>query len=71
MEQLKSKAKQLGLWNLFLPSHFLYGPDADLYQTYRQNMLSNYEYAYFCIELGKSPHVAPEVKNEWTLRTWI
>jgi acyl-CoA dehydrogenase len=50
MAELKAKAKQAGLWNLFLPKkHF---PDS----------LTNLEYASICETLGRSP-IGPEPFN--------
>ena len=47
MEELKTKAKALGLWNLFLPS---------------VSGLSNLDYAPLCELMGRS-FIAPEVFN--------
>ena len=49
IEALKSRAKQLGLWNLFLPNYYKESPG-----------LSNLEYAILCEILGTS-YLAPEV----------
>lgn len=50
VEELKAKAKEKGLWNLFLP-------DSD-----RGQGLSNLEYSPLCEIMGRS-HLAPEVFN--------
>ena len=50
LEGLKAKAKQNGLWNFFLP-------DAETGEG-----LSNLDYAYVAVELGKSP-LSSEVMN--------
>ena len=50
MEALKAKARERGLWNLFLPESE-HGPG-----------LTNLEYAPLCEVMGRSP-IAPEVFN--------
>ena len=49
--EIRERAKQEGLWNLFLPDE-RYGPG-----------LTNWEYAILCEEMGRSPVLAPMAFN--------
>ncbi len=51
IDELKSEARKLGLWNLFLPGNE-HGAG-----------LSNLEYAHLCEIMGRSPLLAPEACN--------
>jgi acyl-CoA dehydrogenase len=52
MEELKKKAKSLGLWNLFFP------------KDYKESIgLTNLEYAQLCRLMGRSVVMAPEATN--------
>ncbi|KAG0100346.1 hypothetical protein BGZ93_002215 [Podila epicladia] len=52
IEELKTKARSLGLWNLFLHKGYPEGPG-----------LTNLEYAILCEITGRCPRVAPEALN--------
>ncbi|KAJ9061140.1 hypothetical protein DSO57_1023390 [Entomophthora muscae] len=52
MEQLKQKAKSLGLWNLFLSKEYPEGAG-----------LTNFEYAHMCALMGRAIRIAPEATN--------
>lgn len=61
LEQLKQKAKQLGLWNIFIPPHLIGKvPDPSLAPKIA---LSYREYGVLCESLGRCPHLAPEACN--------
>lgn len=51
IEELKEKAKQKGLWNLFLPSYYNEGAG-----------FTNLEYGLMCEQMGRC-HTAPEAMN--------
>jgi acyl-CoA dehydrogenase len=51
LDELKAKARAVGLWNLFLPK--AEHPDG----------LTNLEYAPLCELMGRSPHLGPEAFN--------
>ncbi|KAJ3254354.1 hypothetical protein HK103_007236 [Boothiomyces macroporosus] len=51
IEELKIKARKLGLWNFFLPKYYKEGPG-----------FTNLEYAVLCEIIGRS-HLAPEATN--------
>ncbi|CDS08087.1 hypothetical protein LRAMOSA02036 [Lichtheimia ramosa] len=52
MEELKAKARALGLWNLFLGQEYAEGAG-----------LTNLEYALIAELTGRSPHLAPQAMN--------
>ncbi|KAI9140566.1 acyl-CoA dehydrogenase/oxidase [Paraphysoderma sedebokerense] len=52
METLKSNARSLGLWNLFLPKQYPEGAG-----------LTNLEYSVLAEIMGRSPKIAPEACN--------
>lgn len=58
VNELKSKARELGLWNLFLPKNKLH-PQAEKFGA----GLTNVEYAPLCEIMGRSVHLAPEACN--------
>jgi acyl-CoA dehydrogenase len=61
MERLKSRAKELGLWNLFIPPHLVPKiPEPSLAPTVS---LTFREYGILCESLGRCPHIAPEACN--------
>ena len=49
--QIRAKAREAGLWNLFLPDE-QFGPG-----------LTNWEYGMLCEEMGRSPVLAPMAFN--------
>lgn len=61
LERLKRRARELGLWNLFIPPRLLHRvPDPSLAP---QISLSNREYGVLCESLGRCPLLAPEACN--------
>src|SRR5882672_901204 len=51
VREIRERAKEEGLWNLFLPDE-RYGPG-----------LTNWEYGMLCEEMGRSPMIAPMAFN--------
>lgn len=61
LERLKARAKDLGLWNIFIPPHLIQKiPDASLAPSIA---LSYREYGILCESLGRCPLLAPEACN--------
>lgn len=61
LNRLKDRAKQLGLWNLFIPIHLIDKvPDASLRPKVA---LTFREYGILCESLGRCPMLAPEACN--------
>ena len=58
MEELKAKAREQGLWNLFIPR----GNEMDGGTPEGQGALTHLEYATLCETMGRS-HIAPEACN--------
>ena len=52
LDVLKERAKEMKLWNLFLPKEYPEGPG-----------LTNLQYAPLCEIMGRSGHLAPEACN--------
>ncbi|OMH78459.1 Acyl-CoA dehydrogenase family member 11 [Zancudomyces culisetae] len=52
IQELKQKARNLGLWNLFIPHEYEESPG-----------LTNYEYAHLCEIMGRSIQLAPTATN--------
>jgi acyl-CoA dehydrogenase len=72
LERLKSRAKTLGLWNLFIPQRLIHkipveasGQHAGAEHAYVMPsiVLTYREYGIFCESLGRCPHIAPEACN--------
>ena len=61
LERLKARARELRLWNLFIPPHLLDRiPDPSLAPTVG---LTYREYGILCESLGRCPLIAPEACN--------
>jgi hypothetical protein len=57
MEELKSRAKEAGLWNLFFTNNKVHGHSLGL-------GLTNVEYAPLCELMGRAVHMAPEIFSQ-------
>ena len=61
IERLKKRARELGLWNLFIPPRLIkHVPDPSLAPSIS---LSYREYGILCESLGRCPTLAPEACN--------
>ena len=61
LERLKTRAKELGLWNIFIPPHLVHKiPDPTLAPSLS---LSYREYGILCESLGRCASLAPEACN--------
>lgn len=61
LKRLKQRARDLGLWNLFIPPRLIHRvPDPSLAPKI---LLSNREYGVLCESLGRCPMLAPEACN--------
>lgn len=63
VEELKKEAKDLGLWNLFLPAGKIPATSSEEQEVRYGTTLSNLEYGLMCELMGKSLVLAPEVFN--------
>lgn len=64
VERLKLRAKQLGLWNMFIPPHLVSKiPAAHRSLLAPSVSLTYYEYGVLCEILGRCPSIAPEACN--------
>lgn len=63
VQRLKQQAKQLGLWNLFIPPRLIHQvPDSDP-DLKPKVPLSYREYGILCESMGRVPELAPQVCN--------
>lgn len=62
IEVLKKEARELGLWNLFLPNVSIPNDDSGVTTKYGGD-LTNLEYGLMCEVMGRSIVLAPEVFN--------
>ena len=62
LDELRAKARALGLWNLFLPAEHA-GPYAEQFGTHGGAGLSNVDYAPLAEQMGRVGHLAPYVFN--------
>ena len=62
LEELRTKARALGLWNLFLPAEHA-GPYAEQFGTRGSTGLSNVDYAPLAEQMGRVGNLAPYVFN--------
>jgi acyl-CoA dehydrogenase len=63
LDRLKRRAKELGLWNLFIPPHLIHKVPHHDPSLAPSVALSYREYGILCESLGRCPSISPEACN--------